>query len=229
MRRVLATTFFPILSVLLLAAVPGEASIINVQWSGPSEDAWDAAEEGDGTVEDTESYRHCRVQFGPYCHYFWNQGLAAGELPGGFPPELFVSGFGEVGFGMNVYQSMPNFFIFADCKPGLFEPCYSTFTPMSIDWDFYGGTGDLAPFVWESSKGGTLTVGGDWDGRFLGPEWQNVQWISGEYGCLDDPELECTDDFYNPYIRGMTIRVPEPGPLFLLGLGICGVALRRRE
>jgi hypothetical protein len=235
MRRILTTTLFPILSLLLLAAAPGEGSVITVQWSGPSEAAWDAAMEpgGTGEVEDSEFYKGCQVQFGPFCHYFWNQGLVAGGV-GSPPPELFVSENGQVGFGMNFIQSMPDFFISPECKA--FDPCYSSFTPLSIDWDFYGGSGGLSPFVWLSSKGGEFVVDGDWDGQFLGlgPQWQNVQWIQGVYGCLhfQDPDLECTDDFGNPYIRGMSIRVPEPSTFLLWSVALASVSarlLRRRR
>jgi len=231
MRRLLTTMLFPILSVLMLAAVPVEGSVITVLWSGPSEAAWDAAkEEADaGEVADSEFSRGCQVQFGPFCNYFCNQGLAAGGV-GLPPPELFVFEDGRVGFGMNFIQSMPDFLIYPECKAGLFEPCYSSFTPLSIDWDFEGGSGGLSPFVWLSSKGGELVVDGDWDGQFLGlgPQWQNVQWIQGVYGCLhfDDADSECTDSFSNPYIRGMTIRVPEPSTFLLWSVVLASVSAR---
>jgi hypothetical protein len=143
--------------------------------------------------------------------------------------------FSDRGFGLNIFQSMPDFEISPSCHPGVFEPCYTEFTPLQLDWRYEGEGG--SPFVWLSSKGGVLAVLPDWDGRFHGSEWRDIQWMRGVYGCLyfgdywNGEPISC-EDTLDPFIYGMTIRAPEPVPepasFILLSAGLAGALVRAR-
>ena len=179
MRHNPAVACLAVLLAALLTPAASEADIITVQWSGPSHDAWQAAEEdflsgGDGFIPDTDAYQGCRWHGSDFsfCHGFWVQGLGAG---GSAPAPELDPVFSDRGFGLNIVQSMPDFEIAPSCHPGVFEPCYTEFTPLQLDWRYEGEGG--SPFVWLSSKGGVLAVLPDWDGRFHGSEWRDIEWM----------------------------------------------------
>jgi hypothetical protein len=227
----------------MLTPAVGEAGVIAVQWSGPSLEAYETAmeevESGAvvGHIPDTDAYQGCRwVSPGSdfnFCTGFWNQGLSAGGSP--FTELDTLDGLLDVGFGMDFYQSRP-FEIFPSCQPGVFEPCYTEFTPLQLDWD-YGGRGG-SPFVWLSSNGGVLVVGPDWDGQFHGDEWRDIAWMEGVYGCeyfgeyWNDVRISCGESI-DPFIYGLTIRIPDPvpapPPLALVGAGLAAMCVRARR
>lgn len=71
-----------------------------------------------------------------------------------------------------------------------------------------------------SDLGAYLLVSGSGVVRFRGPHWHGAQQITFQ----GDPNYDVGDVIV---LRSLTVRVPEPVALFLLGVGALGVAFRR--
>jgi hypothetical protein len=174
---------------------------------------------------------------GLICRFLWDQGLTVSgvslRMYGDGGP--FVDAFGaalpvesDISAGSGLFRIVPQ------CLVGL-QPCFDTFTPLSMSTDpFTSGSPGGVFFL--SSRGGLVTsFGGSAD--FSGPEWTDItSMVVGLFfpDECNDPEsgLECGQGEQGLDITRLTFDatpVPEPASVLLVGTGMLALLRRSRR
>jgi hypothetical protein len=184
---------------------------------------------------------------GLLCSWIWDKGLEISANPPNYPmygdyyPFFDAYGFqlpleSALSIGDGLLQIVPK------CLAG-FNPCFDTFTPLSMVADGDVSFRDYSPdgagpggMFLMSSKGGLLTTS-DRLINFAGPQWTDITWMGiGLFwpdGCVD-PEfgVVCQGGEQNVSISRLTFDadpIPEPASVMLLGTGLVALARRYRR
>ena len=219
--------------------------LIGTSWVAPAAAetftaTWDYDLRG-GQVPDPSPFYSCGFvgSGGLICNWLWEQGLEINDADTNFPmygdggPYFDAYGL-DLPFESGADSGDALLRIVPKCLDGI-QPCFDTFTPLSMvtDADFSRASGGV---FFASSRGGLLTSASGL-GNFAGPEWTNIEWM--EIGLFlsdacDDPEsgVDCDRGEQRLSIRSLTFDadpIPEPASVVLLGTGFLALIRRYRR